>query len=79
MKNRLPVELWLPDDVRGQPLGPYTYTWYNKLIKMLKEVCPGSSFAWIDTARYIPDFVYVDEETAMFLILKHNFKGVVRE
>lgn len=73
-KERLPVRLMLPDKVRGKELSPYTYGWYADIRELLLEICPGYSFDWFDPGKWVPDYVFVDEETAIYLILKYEFK-----
>lgn len=73
--SQLPVKLQFPENITSLGLTPYTYTWYSKLSPMLDQICPGYNYEWAyNNGKWIPDFLYVDEDTALYLILKHEFK-----
>lgn len=73
------VKLAIPENVKSLGLTPYTYKWYVKLREVLNEICPGYSFGWKDTIQWEPDYVFVDRDTAIYLIIKHEFTEVKDE
>lgn len=57
---------------------PSNYKWFKELADYLKVQCPAFDYEWEDTGRWFPDYVHVDSETALILILRHGLTEITQ-